>query len=115
MVPDVAQALARTLTRDRFTDAQDFVFAGATGGHLDASALRRRYRAAQSRAGLPPLRFHDLRHTFGSLAINLGSQMEVQAWMGHADVRTAARYPHYRRRADEARQSQRPGLPGRTR
>jgi integrase len=103
MVPDVAHALARMLTRDRFTAAEDFVFVGEAGRHVDGSALRRRYRAAQARAGLPPLRFHDLRHTFGSLAINVGSQVEVQAWMGHADVRTTARYLHYRRRADEAR------------
>jgi integrase len=103
MVPDVAQALARVLTRDHFAAAECFVFVGESGCHLDGSALRRRYRAAQARASLPPLRFHDLRHTFGSLAINVGSQVEVQAWMGHADVRTTARYLHYRRRADEAR------------
>ncbi len=37
-------------------------------------------------AGLRPLRFHVLRHTFGSLAINRASIVQVQAWMGHADV-----------------------------
>ena len=34
-----------------------------------ASALSRRYKAALGRAGLRQLRFHDLRHTFGTRAI----------------------------------------------
>jgi hypothetical protein len=69
MVPEVAQALARLLNRERFTGDDDPLFPGEAGGWLDGSALRRRYQAAQKRAGLRPLRFHDLRHTFGSLAV----------------------------------------------
>ena len=53
-------------------------------------------------AGLRPLRFHDLRHTFGSLAINRASIVQVQAWMGHADVDTTSRYLHHKSRADDA-------------
>jgi integrase len=52
---------------------------------------------------LRPLRFHDLRHTFCSLAINAGSLTEVQHWAGHSDSRTTQRYLHYKARADEAR------------
>ena len=102
MVPEVAQTLARLLQRDRFTGRDNLVFPGETGEHLDGSALRRRYRDAQSAAKLRKLRFHDLRHTFGSLAINSGSTVEVQAWLGHADSRTTGRYVHYKRRSDEA-------------
>jgi integrase len=32
-----------------------------------------RYIAARDAAGLRPLRFHDLRHTFASVAINVAS------------------------------------------
>jgi integrase len=103
MVPEVAQALARHLQRERFVGPDDFAFVGGAGRHLDGSALRRRYRESQARAKLRPLRFHDLRHTFGSLAINVGSTIEVQHWMGHADARTTARYLHYKRRSGEAR------------
>jgi len=49
-----------------------------------------------------PLRFHELRHTFGSLAINRASLIDVQAWMGHADIKTTMRYLHHKSRADEA-------------
>jgi integrase len=43
-------------------------------------------------AGIRRLRFHDLRHTFGSLAITRADIVEVQAWMGHADIQTTMRY-----------------------
>lgn len=103
MVTEVASTLARLLQRDHFTSDDDPVFVNDTGGHIDGSALRRRYRAAQTRAGLRPIRFHDLRHTFGTLAITVGSTRDVQEWLGHADARTTARYVHYRKRSDEAK------------
>ena len=53
-------------------------------------------------AGLRRLRFHDLRHTFGSLAITRADIVEVQAWMGHADIQTTMRYLHYRDRGQTA-------------
>jgi integrase len=102
MVPDVAAALARLGQRDLLTGEDDLVFLGGAGDYLDASALRRRYVKAQKSAGLRPLRFHDLRHTFGSLAINRASIVQVQAWMGHADVDTTSRYLHHKSRADDA-------------
>ena len=70
--------------------------------YLDASALRRRYVAAQWRAGLRPPRFHDLRHVFGSTAITRASIVQVQAWMGHTDVKTTMRYLHHKSHAAEA-------------
>jgi integrase len=103
MIPDVAAALDRLSRRDRFTGRDDLVFVGDTGEPLDGSALRRRYVAAAKRAGLRPLRFHDLRHSFATVAVNAThSGRELQEWMGHADYRTTARYLHYKSRGDEA-------------
>jgi integrase len=103
MHPDVARALAKLLQRERFTGQDDFVFVGASGEPLDGSAVRRRYVDAVKRAKLRPLRFHDLRHTFGTIAANaVLSGRELQEWMGHADLKTTARYLHYRARGDEA-------------
>jgi integrase len=103
MVDEVAEAL--NAQRDRLGQpaAKDLVFPGEGGGYMDPSALRRRYVKAVAAAGLPPLRFHDLRHTFGSLAINYASIVQVQAWMGHADIKTTMRYLHHKSRADEAK------------
>jgi integrase len=103
MHPDVGRRLAKLLEREQFTEQDDFVFVTPSRTPLDGSAVRRRYVAAVKRAGLRPLRFHDLRHTFGTIAANaVLSGRELQEWMGHADRKTTARYLHYRARGDEA-------------
>ncbi len=102
MAPEVEQALARLGQREDWTEDEDLVFCGSHGGHLSPSKLRVRYRTALDAAGLRRLRFHDLRHTFGSIAINRGSLVQVNAWMGHADIRTTQRYLHFKEHGDEA-------------
>jgi integrase len=102
MVDDVAGALKVLKAREHNTRPKDPVFVSESGEPIDGSALRRRYLAALDRAGLRFLRFHDLRHTFGSLAINSASIVQVQAWMGHADIKTTMRYLHHKSRADDA-------------
>ncbi len=103
LAPDVAQALARLADRELFTSDDDLVFPGEGGGYLDGSALRRRYTAALKRAGLRSLRFHDLRHTFGTRMIAKADIRRVQEWMGHADIQTTMRYLHYAPREEDAR------------
>ncbi len=78
------------------------MFVGEAGGYLDGSALRRRYKSALAAAGLRPLRFHDLRHTFGTRMIAKADIRRVQEWMGHADVQTTMRYLHYAPRKEDA-------------
>ena len=102
MVPEVAQALARLGQREHFLADDDPVFAGPGGGHLDASALRRRYVAATKRARLRQLPFHSLRHYFGSMAVNRATLVQVQSWMGHSHIQTTARYLHAKSQADDA-------------
>jgi integrase len=65
--------------------------------------LRRRFKKARDAAGLRSLRFHDLRHTFGSVAIRTADPRELQEWMGHSDFSTTQIYMHYKPRADAAR------------
>jgi integrase len=102
-VPDVASGLARLGDREFWTDAEGLVFGNELGTFQDASSIRIRYRAALSRAGLRQLRFHDLRHTFGTLAVRRAEVPAVQAWMGHSDIQTTMRYVHHRDRGDEAK------------
>jgi integrase len=83
MAPAVAEALAKLGARGDWTTEDDLVFVGEWGGHLDGSALRRRYNDALERAGLRRLRFHDLRHTFGTRMIGKADIRRVQEWMGH--------------------------------
>jgi integrase len=99
-VRDLLKAHKKLVPRNR----ADLVFPGERGEHLDGPALRRRYKKALERADLRPLRFpHDLRHTFGSIAIDQATIVQVHAWMGHADVQTTMKYMHHRSRAGDAR------------
>ncbi|MEA2371519.1 MAG: hypothetical protein QOH12_1913 [Solirubrobacteraceae bacterium] len=103
LVAEVAESLAGLRRRERFTGDEDLVFAGEAGGFMDSGALRDRYKAALRRAALRQLRFHDLRHTFGTLAVRRAEVPAVQAWMGHADIQTTMRYVHHRDRGGEAK------------
>jgi integrase len=102
LAPDVASALAKHGDREDWRGDDDLVFVGEGGGHLDGSALRRRYKVALTAASLRPLRFHDLRHTFGTRMIAKADIRRVQEWMGHADIQTTMRYLHYAPRAEDA-------------
>ncbi len=72
LAPAVATAFAGIGQREDWVGDDDLVFVGIAGGYLDGSALRRRYKVALGAAGLRPLRFHDLRHTFGTRMIAQG-------------------------------------------
>ena len=102
MAPDVAQALARLGDREHNTGDDDLVFVGDWGGYVDARALTRRYLKALKHADLRRLRFHDLRHTFGTRMIAKADIRRVQEWMGHADVQTTMKYLHYAPREEDA-------------
>ena len=104
MAPPVDEALARLAGRGHDDQEDDLVFPATFGEYLDASALYRRYKLALERAGLRPLRFHDLRHTFGTQVISnpAVSILRLKAWMGHADIDTTMKYLHYAPRDGEA-------------
>jgi integrase len=95
MARQVADVLMRLRPDEADPDAR--VFPGEMGAAMDGSALYRRYKKAQYRADLRPLRFHDLRHTFGTQAIAGGANVhDLQRWMGHRHLATTMRYVHYR-------------------
>ena len=61
---------AEKLQREHVTADEDPVFAGQTGGHLDASACAADAPESLSAPAWPPLPFRSLRHHFGSMAVN---------------------------------------------
>ena len=79
------------------------MFVNRLGQRLDGSALRRRVSRAREAAELRELRFHDLRHTYGSLLVAGGIDLaSVKAAMGHARLSTTERYLHARSASDLA-------------
>ncbi|MEE9566137.1 MAG: site-specific integrase [Desulfobacteria bacterium] len=52
-----------------------------------SNMLRRRFHPALRRAGLPKMRFHDLRHTYASLLIAQGENPKyIQTQLGHSSI-----------------------------
>jgi len=102
MIDQVARSLDDLSRGERFTGDADLVFCNQLGNHFEDSALRRRFYAARERAGLKPIRFHDLRHTFGTLAVQVFPLSDVKAYMGHADIATTMIYVHHVPQLDAA-------------
>jgi integrase len=94
LVPQLARLLSAQRQQSRFARGADWVFSTARGtpyGHRNVS--RRCVGRAAQLAGLnndgwPPLRFHDLRHTFAShLIVDLGLDVaQVSRILGHARI-----------------------------
>jgi integrase len=66
---------------------RDLVFCSAIGGYLHASRLTEQFKSLLRRSALPPIRFHDLRHTAATLMLSRGVHPKVASEMlGHATV-----------------------------
>jgi integrase len=102
LVAELIVPLDALTRRQHFTADDDLVFCSEVGEHLGGWRVRRRYAAALKRAGLRPVRFHDLRHCFGSIAVRAFALSDVQAMLGHAHITTTMRYVHHRPGADDA-------------
>ena len=90
----------------RYPDPEGFVFGAPGGGPLwrRSNFSRRIFGPAVGRAGLEPLRIHDLRHTAASLAIEARAHpKQIQALLGHSSITTTLdRYGHLLPGMDEA-------------
>lgn len=65
------------------------VFTTPIGTPLDGSNLRKHFQDALEHAGLPPMRFHDMRHSAASMLAALGVHPSVaQRILGHANIST---------------------------
>lgn len=109
LIDQAAQALDGLSRRAHLTGPDDRVFLSRTAGALDDGDIREAFYAALAAAGLGRLRdqaepivFHDLRHTFGTLAVQVWPVTDVQAYMGHADIKTTMRYVHHVPKHDAA-------------
>lgn len=74
------------------------VFASRHGGPLEAqNVVNRHFKPLLQRVGLPPIRFHDLRHSGLSLLAQRGEPIrDLQALAGHATAAfTLQRYTHH--------------------
>jgi integrase len=112
MFDRVAREFERLSRRGYLTEPDDLVFVSATGGHLDYERTKDAFYAALEVAGFAHLRekdrkpnpfsFHDLRRTYGTLAVQIYPLSDVQAYMGHAKIETTMIYVHHVPKTDAA-------------
>jgi integrase len=106
MATRLAAELDRWSRRTAWGGEDQLVFAHPYSGRpLDRTKVSRRFREACVSAGVQPIRFHDLRHTFGTRLVANGVPLRsVQEWLGHADAKTTQIYTHYAPNAHEVEQ-----------
>ena len=70
-------------------DGLDLVFCQYDGRPLDPDGVSHRFKKACRAAGVPNMRFHDLRHNFASWALGDGEKIHVvQELLGHEEAST---------------------------
>jgi len=85
LAPMAVKALAEWKLANGGKD-DDLVFPNAAGEPMNYSNMvQRYYRKALKDAGIPQIRFHDLRHTYASLLLAQGENVKyIQTQMGHS-------------------------------
>ena len=62
----------------------EWVFPSPTGGPMSPDSVLHMLQRVLKRAGLPRIRFHDLRHTFATMALQNGVDVKtVSSMLGH--------------------------------
>jgi integrase len=95
--PDLLEDLHRYVAGLPDQDPDRLLFATRAGTPLDPkNVVDRVFRVALTRAKLPRIRWHDLRHTYASLQLAAGANIKyLSQQMGHASVQiTLDRYSH---------------------
>jgi integrase len=94
-----ARQAQERLAAGRRWQTHDLVFCTGIGTPIDAAVLWRNFKRLLVKAGLPSIRFHDLRHSTASLLFKEGVPMKViSELLGHSSIRiTADVYSHLTR------------------
>ena len=77
-------AIAVLQDQRKFAGDSEWVFPSPTGGPISPDSVLNMLHRVLDRAGLPHIRFHDLRHTFATLALQNGVDIKtVSGMLGH--------------------------------
>ena len=80
----ISQDAVAMLTEMEAHRSSDYVFPASTGGPISPDSVNNMLHRVLKRAGLPSIRFHDLRHTFATLALQNGVDIKtVSGMLGH--------------------------------
>jgi len=72
-----------------FNNPDNLVFTDELGKHLVARTVEKHFKKIVEKIGIPEKRFHDLRHTYATMALKSGNNIkDVQANLGHSTALT---------------------------
>jgi len=93
VVPLSDRAVAVFVATSRIGDSP-FVFTNPRTGNR-YKTVKRSFQAACRRSGIEDFRFHDLRHTFASWAVQNGADLyRLSRILGHSTLQMTTRYAH---------------------
>jgi integrase len=108
LIPALAEMMREHRRTSAYDRPADYVFASRVGTPLHwRNVSRRALKPALAEAGIEPLRWHDLRHTFASLLIGGGANVVFtsrQLGHGSSDI-TLRVYSHLFDRAEQAQRT----------
>jgi integrase len=91
----IQQKALKSKTGDKWED-RNLVFTDFRGGYFNPRYLEKKFKELLAKAGLPAIRFHDLRHSAATLLLEMGVDLKViQLILGHSNINiTSATYLH---------------------
>jgi integrase len=96
VVPEATLKVIKAHIAKRLTGRDGFLFMTSAGTHFSQSNVRRAFNGAITKAGVPKIRVHDLRHTCATLLGEAGKEIkDIQFLLRHANFAiTANTYMH---------------------
>ena len=94
VVPLFDRAVAVIAAAARCPQTSSYVFTNPASGSR-YKTIKRAFRSACKRAEIEDIRFHDMRHTFASWAVQSGADLyRLSRILGHSSLQMTTRYAH---------------------
>ena len=80
----ISQQAIEVLKMQKRNTNDEYVFPSPNGGPISPDSVNNMLKRVLERAGIPKIRFHDLRHTFATIALQSGVDIKtVSSMLGH--------------------------------
>lgn len=80
----ISQQAVEVLRQQKAKTNDEYVFPSPNGGPISPDSVNNMLKRVLARAGIPRVRFHDLRHTFATVALQNGVDIKtVSGMLGH--------------------------------
>ena len=80
----ISQQAIEVLKTQKAKTNDQYVFPSPNGGPISPDSVNNMLKRVLARAGIPKVRFHDLRHTFATIALQNGVDIKtVSGMLGH--------------------------------